>query len=136
MTTVDTRTVPDSSLAVGSAGPRTVTIDRAKETGGSAFGMQRWRTAAAGIGGCYSNDIFPRSRRTRDLSEKVTGHGLRRLVGGASERTKCSVRLEADATQGDALDLIRHADRVVEIPNSLRFGTAVKPAELKAIPHR
>jgi len=34
----------------------------------------------------------------------------------------------------ETLDLIRHADRVVEIPNSLCFATAVKPAELEAIP--
>ena len=136
MTTVDTRTVPDSSLAVGSAGPRTVTIDRAKETGGSALGCNAWRTAAAGIGDCYSNDIFPRSRRTRDLTEKVQVTVCADSSGDPVSAQNGPFDVEADATQGDALDLIRHTDRVVEIPNSLRFATAVKPAELKAIPHQ
>jgi hypothetical protein len=74
MTTVDIRAVFDSSLAVGSTSPRTVTIDRAKGSG------------------------------------------------------------EADAIPDDIWDLIHHADRVAETPNSLRFGTEVKLAQFKAFP--
>jgi len=74
MNIVDIRAMFDSSLAVGSTDPRTVTIDRA------------------------------------------TGGG------------------DADAIPGDIWDLIQHADRVAEMPNSLRFGTEVKLAQFKAFP--
>ena len=58
MTTVEIRTVSGSSLAVGSSGPRTVTIDRAKESGGLGLGFNGGELLLLAIGGCYSNDVF------------------------------------------------------------------------------
>ena len=57
MTTVDIRVVSDRSLAVGSAA-RGVTIDGAKETGGSALGCNGGEPLLLAIGGCYSDVIF------------------------------------------------------------------------------
>jgi hypothetical protein len=122
MTTVNIRTISDSSLAVGSAGPRAVTIDRAKGTGGYSDA----------IAGCYSNDIFreagKRGMSARKLQVTVRADWSDEPV--RAQNVSYDVADEADA------DLIQHTDRVAEIPNSLRFGTAVKLAELKAIPLR
>jgi len=58
-TSVEIRTITGSSLAVGSSGPRTVTIDRSKEAGGLGLGFfNGGELLLLAIGGCYSNDIF------------------------------------------------------------------------------
>jgi putative redox protein len=136
MTTVEIRTMSDSSLAVGSAGPRAVTIDRAKEAGGYRLGFNGGELLLA-IGGCDSNDIF-RETGKRGLSVRNVQVTVRADWSGEPVRAQnvsFDVVVEADATQESILNLIPHTDRIAEIPNS-RFGTEVKLAELKAIPLR
>ena len=138
MTTVDIRTMSDSSLAVGSAGPSTVSIDRAKETGGYGWGFNGGDRLLLAIGGGFSNDIFReagnRGRSLRKVQVTVRADWSGEPV--RAQNVSFDVALEADATQEDISDLIHYPDRVAEIPNSLRFGTVVKLAELKAIPLR
>lgn len=137
MTTVDIRTMSDSSLAVGS-GPRTVTIDRAQGTGGYGWGFKGGELLLLAIGGGFSSDIF-REAGQRGISLGKLQVAVRADWSGEPVRAQnvsFDVAVEADATQEDISDLIQHPDRVAEIPNSLRFGTAVKLAELKAIPLR
>jgi putative redox protein len=43
-------------------------------------------------------------------------------------------RVEAEAHEAAILDLIASADRVAEIPNSLRLGTPVRLRDPQAIP--
>ena len=131
MTTVDTRTVSDSSLAVASAGPRTVTIDRAKGTGGYLWRFNGGELLLA-IGGGFSSDIFREAGKSGISLGKVKVAGRADWSGEPvrAQNVSFDVAVEADA------DLIQHTDRVAEIPNSLCFGTAVKLAELKAIPLR
>src|SRR5215475_3687115 len=66
-TTVEIRNVSGTSLAVGSAGARTITIDRAKESGGLGLGFNGGELLLLAIGGCYSNDIF-REAAKRNVS--------------------------------------------------------------------
>jgi len=137
MTTGDVPTMSDSSLAAGSAGPRTVTIDRAQETGGYGLGFNGGELLLA-IGGCYSQRYF-REGGKRGISVRNVQVTVRADWSGEPVREQnvsVDVAVEADATQEDILDLIQHTNRVAEIPNSLRFGTEVKPAEFKAIPLR
>ena len=135
MTTVEIRSLADSSLAVGSAGARTVTIDRAKEAGGLGLGFNGGELLLLAIGGCYSNDLY---REAAKQGMKI--HGVQVSVtadwGGDPVRAQnvCfSVVVEAAATQQEIMDLIRQTDRVAEIPNSLRMGTEVKLIEAKAV---
>ena len=135
-TTVDTRTMSDSSLAVGSPGPRTVTLDRSKETGGCELGFNGGELLA--IGGCYSNDIFREAgkRGIAGINVQVT---VRADSSGAPVRThnvSSDVAIETDAAQEDILDLIQPRDRIAKTPKPLRLGTALKLAEFKAIPLR
>ena len=135
-TSVEIRTVAGSSLAVGSSGPRTVTIDRAKEAGGLGLGFNGGELLLLAIGGCYSNDVYreaaKRGLRVQNVEVKVTADWAGDPV--RAQNVCFSVSVEAEATAQEILELIHHTDSVAEIPNSLRLGTAVQLAETKAIP--
>ena len=135
-TSVEIRTVAGSSLAVGSSGPRTVTIDRAKEAGGLGLGFNGGELLLLAIGGCYSNDVYreaaKRGLRVQNVEVKVTADWSGDPV--RAQNVCFSVSVEAEATAEEILELIHHTDSVAEIPNSLRLGTAVQLAETKAIP--
>ena len=134
-TIVEFRTLPDTSLAIGSSGPRTVTIDRAKEAGGEGLGFNGGELLLLAIGGCYSNDIYREAARLG-----ITVHSLHVRVqadwGGEpvqAQNVSFSVEVEADAPEERITELIQHTDRIAEIPNSLRFGTDVKLTTATAI---
>ena len=135
-TSVEIRTVTGTSLAVGSSGARTVTIDRAKEAGGLGLGFNGGELLLLAIGGCYSNDVYreaaKRGLRVQNVEVKVTADWAGEPV--RAQNVCFSVSVEAEATAQEILDLIHHTDSVAEIPNSLRLGTAVQLAETKAIP--
>lgn len=138
MTTVEIQTMCGNSLAVGSSGPRTITIDRSKESGGYGLGFNGGELLLLAIGGCYSNDIF-REAGKRGITVKNVHVTVRADWAGEPVRAQnvsFDVALEAEATQAEILDLIRHTDRVAEIPNSLRLGAEVKLADAQAIPCR
>ena len=134
-TTVEVRTVTGSSLAVGSSGPRTVTIDRTKESGGLGLGFNGGELLLLAIGGCYSNDIYREAAKrglpVSNVQVTVNADWAREPV--RAQNVSFSVLVEGAASENDILDLIAHTDGVAEIPNSLRYGTAVKLAAAKAI---
>jgi putative redox protein len=138
MTTVEIRTVSGSSLAVGSSGPRTVTIDRAKESGGLGLGFSGGELLLLAIGGCYSNDVF-REAAERGLIVKNVQVTVNADWAGdpvRAQNVSFAVVVEADASETEIVELIEHTDRVAEIPNSLRLGTEVKLRGIKAIASR
>jgi putative redox protein len=138
MTTVEIRTVSGGSLAVGSSGPRTITIDRAKEAGGLGLGFNGGELLLLAIGGCYSNDVF-REAAKRGIAVKNVQVKVRADWAGDPVRAQdvtFDVVVEADAAEADILELIRHTDRVAEIPNSLRLGTDVKLSAIKVVASR
>jgi uncharacterized OsmC-like protein len=137
-TSVEIRTITGSSLAIGSSGPRTVTIDRAKESGGLGLGFNGGELLLLAIGGCYSNDVF-REAAKRGLAVRHVQVTVNADWSGEPVRAQnvsFSVAVEADATETEILNLIRHTDQVAEIPNSLRLGTEVRLASAKAIVSR
>ena len=134
-TIVEIRTVSGTSLAVGSSGLRTATIDRSKESGGLGLGFNGGELLLLAIGGCYSNDIF-REAAKLGITVKNVQIEVRADWGGDPVRAQnvaFSVVVEADAGEKEILDLIHRTDRVAEIPNSLRLGTEVKLATAQAI---
>jgi uncharacterized OsmC-like protein len=127
-TIVEIRSLADSSLAVGSSGPRTVTIDRTKDAGGMGLGFNGGELLLLAIGGCYSNDIF-REAAKRGISVHSVQVTVSADWGGDPVRAQnitYAVKIQADAPQERIQELIRHTDQVAEIPNSLRSGTEVK----------
>lgn len=134
-TSVEIRTVTGSSQAVGSSGARTVTIDRAKESGGLGLGFNGGELLLLAIGGCYSNDIFHEAAKrgvaVRNVQVTVNADWAGETVW--AQNVSFSVVVEADACEKEILDLIRHTDQVAEIPNSLRLGSEVRLDGTKAI---
>lgn len=132
---IEIRTLPGTSVALGSSGPRTVTIDRTKDAGGEGLGFSGGELLLLSIGGCYSNDIF------REASRKgIHVHAVQLRVsadwGGdpvRAQNVEFSVTVEADASESQIKELIQHTDRVAEIPNSLRLGAQVKLSSATAI---
>ena len=134
-TSVEIRSLAGTSLAVGSSGARTLTIDRSVDAGGLGRGFNGGELLLLAIGGCYSNDVF-REAAKRGLSVTHVHLEVQADWGGKPVRARdvsFSVTVEAAATEEEILDLIRHTDRVAEIPNSLRLGTEVKLAKAKAV---
>jgi uncharacterized OsmC-like protein len=134
-TTIDIRTLADTSLAVGSSDSRTVTIDRSKEAGGQGLGFNGGELLLLAIGGCYSNDIYREAAR-RGMRVHSVQVRVQADWGGEPVRAQnvCfSAVVEADAPEQQIRDLIQHTDRVAEIPNSLRLGTDVKLTTATAI---
>ena len=90
------------------------------------------------IGGCYSNDIF-REAGKRGMSLKSVQVTVQAEWKGdpvRAQNVSFDVSVEADASQEEIRDLIRHTDQVAEIPNSLRLGTEVRLGTIKAIANR
>ncbi len=127
-----------SSLAVGSSGPRTVTIDRPKESGGLGLGFNGGELLLLAIGGCYSNDVFREAAQRGIVVSDVRVNVSADWAGDPvrAQNVCFTVEVQADATEAEISELIQHVDRVAEIPNSLRLGTEVKLASFKAIASR
>ena len=132
MFSVETRTVAGQVTAVGSAGPFTVVVDRPLEAGGGGKGFNGGQLLYLAIAGCISNDLFREAHRFG-----VALHSVRVTVSGdfsgdpaVSEPVTYDVELSGD---GDLESLVKDVDRIAEIPNSLRQGTAVSLGEIRVV---
>jgi organic hydroperoxide reductase OsmC/OhrA len=134
-TSVRVRTVQDACVAVGWTGNRTLTVDRPEQAGGMGLGFNGGELLLLAIGGCYCNDVFREAAKLGMLIKSVQVD-VQADWGGEPVRAQnvtYSTRIEAEASEADILALIDQADRVAEIPNSLRFGTPVMLTEVQAI---
>ncbi len=132
MFSVETRTVAGQVTAVGSAGPFTLTVDRPAEAGGGGKGFNGAELLYLAIAGCVSNDLFreaPGFGVELD-SVRVTVDGDFSGDPSVSEPITYDVEL---AGRGDLEALAREVDRIAEIPNSLRRGTAVSLGQVRLV---
>ena len=124
---VETRTVDGHVTAIGSAGPFTMVVDRPIEAGGGGLGFSGGQLLHLAVAGCVSNDLF------REAAIKgITLTRVRVSVDGGyagdpavSTGIHYRVEIDGDAPRADLDALVRHVDRIAEIPNSVRQGTAV-----------
>jgi len=134
-TSAHIRTVHNASTAVGWAGQRALTIDRPEQVGGTGLGYSGGELLLLAIGACYCNDLF-REAAKRAMVVKSVDIDVRADWGGDPLRVQhvtVSATVEAEASESDIIDLIRHTDQIAEIPNSLRLGTAVTLADVRAV---
>lgn len=127
-TTVHVRNIRGSSLAIGSSGTRTLTIDRATAAGGEGQGFNGGELLLLALGACYSNDLF-REAAKRAITVQDVRVNVSANWGGdpvIAQNVTISVEVEADAEESLVQDLIDHTFRVAEIPNSLRLGAEIK----------
>jgi len=124
----------ESSTAIGWAGNRTLTIDRAQDAGGMGLGYNGGELLFLAIGACYTNDIF-REAAKRGITVKSVQVDVDGDWGADPVRAQnvtFSANVEAEAEEKEIMELIQHTDQVAEIHNSLRMGTQVTLTEAKA----
>jgi uncharacterized OsmC-like protein len=125
---VEVRNVAGEATAVGSAGPYTLVVDRPAEGGGRGLGFNGGQLLYLAVAGCVSNDLFREARadgiELRSVRVRVRGD----FSGDppVSTAIEYEVELEGDAPRERLDELIDRVDRIAEIPNSLRGGTAVR----------
>jgi len=124
---VETRSVGESATALGNAGPFTLTVDRPVDGGGGGLGFNGGELLHLAVAGCISNDLFREAARLG-----ITLHRVRVVVDGdfagdpaVSGGIRYQVEVAGDRPRADLDQLVGLVDRIAEIPNSLRAGTAV-----------
>lgn len=124
---VETRSVGAAVTALGSAGPFTLTIDRPIEGGGGGLGFSGGQLLHLAVAGCISNDLFREAARLG-----ITLSRVQVVVDGdfdgdpaVSSGIRYRVDVDGDRPRVELDDLVGLVDRIAEIPNSLRRGTAV-----------
>jgi uncharacterized OsmC-like protein len=126
-TKVSVRTLHESTAAMGWSNGRTLSIDRTEAAGGMGIGFNGGELLLLAVGACYCNDLFREAQRL-NVDVKNLHIDVEADWGGDPIRATnlCfTVRVEGGSPRNQIEDLIRHVDRVAEIPNSLRAGTQV-----------
>jgi len=84
---------------------------------------------------CYGNDVYREARpRGIDVARvEVQVEGEFGGVGEPARQIGYRVRVEARATEGEIIELIRHTDSVAEIQATLRRGMPVELTSFEAI---
>lgn len=125
---IEIRSLPSRPLAVGSAGPRTLTIDRPADAGGLGLGFNGGELMLLAIGGCFSNDLY-REASKFDVDIKSVHIEVSCEWSGSpvhAQNVLLSVHVDSDSPASKVRELIEHTNQVAEIPNSLRQGTEVR----------
>ena len=130
MFSVETRTVGGEVTALGSAGPFTLVIDRPVEAGGGGKGFNGGQLLYLAIAACISNDLFREAPRFGVVLESVRVTVDGDFAGDPAVSGPVSYDVELRGS-GDLEALVRDVDRIAEIPNSLRQGTAVSLGEVR-----
>ena len=131
---VSTVTVHGQQTAVGSAGPFTLVVDRPADAGGGGLGFNGGQLLYLAVAGCVSNDLFREAEGFGvSLSRvMVTVRGDFAGDPAVSQEITDDVEIEGDASAERLEELVAHVDRIAEIPNSLRLGTAVRLGSVQA----
>lgn len=85
---------------------------------------------------CYCNDIYreaaKRSIAVSSVQVEVSGE-FDGTPGGPASNIQYSAIVEADATEGEIIDLMNHTDTVAEIQNTVRQGAVVTLKSVTAV---
>ncbi|HEY1418330.1 MAG TPA: OsmC family protein [Myxococcaceae bacterium] len=130
---VRTDSLTGAATAVGWARGHTVIIDRLAEGGGRDLGFNGGELLHLAVAGCVSNDLF---REARAMGLELT----RVAISASGEFTGTpqvsagigySVEVWGNAPAEALRALVERVDRIAEIPNSLRGGTAVRLSDAR-----
>jgi uncharacterized OsmC-like protein len=135
---VEIRSVGGDATGLGNAGPYTLVVDRPDGAGGRGLGFNGGQLLYLAVAGCVSNDLH---REAQAAGIRLTS--VRVVVGGdfsgdppVSDEIVYRVEIEGDGPAEELERLVRHVDKIAEIPNSLRAGTAVTLAGTRIGPSR
>jgi uncharacterized OsmC-like protein len=102
-------------------------VDRPADGGGDGIGFNGGQLLYLAVAGCVSNDLYREAAGFGIELERVRvtvrgGFGGDPAVSGPVEY---EVEIAGGAPAEKLRELVEHVDRIAEIPNSLRGGTAV-----------
>ena len=125
---VEFRSLHGTSTAIGSAGPFTLIADRPANAGGGGLGFNGGQLLNLAVGGCVSNDLFREALKRGVHLDRVVVRVNSDYTGDPATSTDItySVELYGRAQDEQLRDLAAWVDKIAEIPNSIRRGTAVK----------
>ncbi|MGZ4399373.1 MAG: OsmC family protein [Gaiellaceae bacterium] len=134
-TSVHVRTAHDASFAIGWAGKHALTIDRPEHEAGSGLGFNGGDLMLLALGASYANGL------QRVAAERgIVILGLRVVVdcdwGGdpvRAQNVRVCARLEADAPEGELMELLQRAHESSEVKASLTLGTPIELADIEGI---
>lgn len=128
---VETRSVGAAVTALGSAGPFTLTVDRPAGAGGGGLGFNGGELLHLAVAGCISNDLFREAARLGITLSRVHVVADGDFSGdpAVSSGIRYQVSVDGDRPRAELDNLVALVDRIAEIPNSLRRGTAVTLVE-------
>lgn len=85
---------------------------------------------------CYCNDLYREAARknivVRSVQVEVSGD-FDAVPGSCAENVTYKAVVEAEATEEQILELMRHTDTVAEVQNSLRQGVNVTLESVQAV---
>jgi putative redox protein len=133
--TVHVRSAHEGTFSVGWSGKHSLVIDRGPDDGGQGMGFNGGQLLLLSLGACYANDVF------READKRgLTILGVRVVVecdwSGdpvRAQNIQYSTRVEAEASDDEIMELIRHVDEIAEVHNTLRAGTAIELVDAEAI---
>jgi uncharacterized OsmC-like protein len=132
---VHVRSAHEGSFSVGWTGRHSLVIDRGPDDGGQGMGFNGGQLLLLALGACFANDVF-READKRGLEVL----GVRVVVEcdwagdpPRAQNVRYSVRVEAEASEDEILELIQHVDEIAEVHNTLRTGNTVELLEAEAI---
>jgi putative redox protein len=131
---VETISVDGRTTAVGSAGPFTLMVDRPAEAGGGGRGFNGGQLLNLAVAGCISNDLFREAARVGISLRRVRVTVVGDYAGDPAISTpiEYEVELTGDTTDDALRELVERVDDIAEIPNSIRRGTEVRLASVRA----
>lgn len=126
---VQLRSIPDTEASVGWAGAHSIVVDRPEgRAGGQGLGFNGGQLLGLAIGGCLCNDLYYVAHEmgvrltSVSVDVVVTFEGSPLLATGADVQ----VRVEAVDENADVGDLIRRAEAVSTVSNSIQRGVQVR----------
>ena len=127
-TLVKLRSIPETNAAVGWTGTHSVIVDRPEGTaGGMGLGFNGGQLLGLSIAGCFANDLHALARgrgvklASVAIDVTVTFEGDPSLATGA----QMNAWIETDDPAVDSARLVREAEQITTISNSLRRGFPV-----------
>lgn len=129
---VDSVTIDGGPAAVGAAGSLTVIFDRPASAGGTDRGFNGGQLLNLAVAACVSNDLYREASKRGLHLARVAVHVRSEYGGDPVVSTPITYDVEVTGDDEAALhDLVAHVDRIAEIPNTLRGGTAVTLAGVR-----
>lgn len=127
--TVQLRSIAGTEAAAGWAGGHTIVVDRPDgKAGGMGLGFNGGQLLALAIGGCFCNDLQYVAHDMRVALDHIAVDVTVHFDGDPLVATSAEMTVDVSATdkQADVASIIRQAQRISTVSNSLSRGIPIE----------